>query len=180
MGPRLALVLIAAFSLPVAAVQGQAPTDAVAPTQAVGPSTEPGRVTVATNAEGAAVTIDGASVGTTPLAVQHLAPGPHRLELRRGREVVSREFAVEAGKDLRLNIDLTPQSAPAIRAAEAEAAAAESSDRSDEAADDSPWYTRWYVIGGAAVVVAAAVIVVIAASSGGGDAGPAIDVPPIQ
>lgn len=66
----------------------------------------PGTVVIASNPTGAEILIDGAAKGVTPLTVQ-LAPGPHKLELRRGGN--SREFTVDvaAGEQLTQQIDLT-------------------------------------------------------------------------
>jgi TonB family protein len=57
---------------------------------------------------GAAVTVDGAAVGETPLASLKLPPGVHQVELgREGYERHSETLRIEAGKRAKLDVALT-------------------------------------------------------------------------
>ena len=57
----------------------------------------------------AEIYFDGKKLGTTPLAVENLPLGPHRLELRRpGYARVVREVVLKAGEPVRMKIRLTP------------------------------------------------------------------------
>ena len=66
----------------------------------------PGTVVIESNPTGADILIDGAAKGVTPLTID-LAPGQHKLELRRRGN--SRQFTLDvaAGEQLRQQIDLT-------------------------------------------------------------------------
>jgi len=58
----------------------------------------------------AEIYFDGKKLGTTPLAIENLPLGPHRLELRRqGYGTVVREVVLEEGKAVRLKVRLTAE-----------------------------------------------------------------------
>jgi tetratricopeptide (TPR) repeat protein len=58
----------------------------------------------------AEIYFDGRKLGTTPLAIENLPLGPHRLELRRqGYGTVVREVVLEAGKPVRIKVRLTAE-----------------------------------------------------------------------
>ena len=67
---------------------------------------QPGMLVVESNPSGAEIVIDGAAKGVTPMTIE-LAPGSHKLELRRRGN--AREFTIDitAGQQLTQQIDLT-------------------------------------------------------------------------
>lgn len=64
----------------------------------------PGTLVVRSNRSGAAVQVDGAARGRTPLPELSLLPGPHALEARDGGQVLRRSLDVRAGQ--RLEVEL--------------------------------------------------------------------------
>jgi PEGA domain-containing protein len=61
---------------------------------------------------GAAVTIDGRSVGRTPVSISDLAPGPHTVVLKHEVGSATEQVLIEAGKASYLSVPLAPRSAP--------------------------------------------------------------------
>jgi hypothetical protein len=77
----------------------------------VAPST--GQLTVRSEPAGARVTIDGAPSGVTPLSVEGLAPGLHKILLETELSSVTQEVTIEPGATASLVVPMTtPQGVP--------------------------------------------------------------------
>ncbi|MCB9643547.1 MAG: serine/threonine protein kinase [Myxococcales bacterium] len=71
-------------------------------------------ISVQSEPDGASVLVDGQSIGTTPLSRTKIAPGKHRLILRKtGYQTLRRGFSVSADELKPLSFDLSPQAARA-------------------------------------------------------------------
>lgn len=84
-----------------------------------------GGFTIFTDPPGAKAILDGQDLGqVTPMKVQSVAPGVHRLELRLGDRLWSQEIVVKAGEMTSLQVTMPPaptppeQPPPAVAAAE--------------------------------------------------------------
>jgi hypothetical protein len=72
-----------------------------------------GQLTIRTEPAGARVTIDGVANGTTPVTLEGLTPGTHRVELANHVSSVTQEVTVEAGTTASLVVPMTaPPSVP--------------------------------------------------------------------
>lgn len=69
----------------------------------------PGTISVATEPPGASVLVDGEPAGETPLTLEGVAPGPHRLELSLdGFDAEERVVTVTSGERAELAVTLAP------------------------------------------------------------------------
>lgn len=135
------------------ALEGVLPAPASAPAPAPAPAE--GKLLVHAADTGAELRIDGAPVGTVPLASPiSLAAGVHRIELRsEGRGAVEREVTIESGALADIELALAPVVADL---------------------DDRPaWYApaKWTASGVAVAALAGAIATHLAASSTMDDAG---------
>lgn len=156
-----------------------APTTPPAP-----PAPPPPTLLVAATVDGATVALDGADVGTTPLAPFEVTAGSHTVTVRRdGYEATSRQVSITETGSFRVDLDLAPNAETAERLRRQRSAPDEVFEEPVESATDDPWYTRWYVWAGAGAVVATAVIVGVVVATTSGEAAPpngAIPIPPIR
>lgn len=129
------------------------------------------RLLVAVNVEGAAVSVDGESVGEAPVASIEVAPGEHTVAVTaRGFQPFNRAVAVTE-EGARVNALLEPSQ----DAARQMAADDDARDREFGAAApvEKEWHQKWWVwaaIGGGALVLAGVITAVAIAA--GGDDGP--------
>jgi hypothetical protein len=70
---------------------------------AAGPAPTDARLQIDSNPSGAHVLIDGRDRGTTPLAVDGLAPGSHKVQIRADAGTVQRTVSVAAGETVQLS-----------------------------------------------------------------------------
>lgn len=136
---------------------------------------------LAINQDGAAVSIDGETVGEAPLAPLEIAPGTHTVAVRApGMQPFNR--SVEVSMDgARVNVDLEPlpEEAAALAAQDAEEAqnfTVADGGGSDDGLTKQWWF--WAAVGGGALVLTA-IIVGIAVAAGGDDNPQGFRVPPI-
>ena len=72
-----------------------------------------GQLLVRTEPPGARVTIDGTPSGTTPVTVELLAAGPHKVTLQTDQSSVTQDVTIEAGTTASLVVPMaTPQGIP--------------------------------------------------------------------
>lgn len=92
-----------AQSAPAPAPQLQyAAQSAAAPAAPVGGMANLASLNITSSVEGAEVEIDGAFVGSTP-AKTRVAPGVHKVTVRHGAQVWSRDLTVQPGADVNVN-----------------------------------------------------------------------------
>ena len=77
-----------------------------------GPTT--GQLTIRTEPAGARVTVDGSPSGTTPLTLEGLAPGPHKVALANDATSITQEVTIQAGMTASLVVPLTAPAAPVL------------------------------------------------------------------
>jgi tetratricopeptide (TPR) repeat protein len=99
-----------------------------------------GHVRLAASVDGAAVTVDGAPSGTTPVADGlDLAPGTHSvLVSRAGYRSAQASLTIKAGESQDLKLELTPEAPPASAAPPPSAAASGDTGLHPSAAPSSP------------------------------------------
>jgi hypothetical protein len=76
-----------------------------------GPTT--GQLTIRTEPAGARITVDGTPSGTTPVTLEGLAPGPHKVALANDAASITQEVTIQAGMTASLVVPLTAPAAPA-------------------------------------------------------------------
>ncbi len=121
----------------------------------------PGTLSVFADVEGAQVTINGRSIGTTPVSGLVLPPGPQELRVtREGYQDVVLRLTVHAGRDEPVVVKMAPLSSPplpSLREAPAGSLLNGGEVRGRMKAS-KPWYSRWYVWTAVGAVVAGGVV----------------------
>jgi len=137
----------------------------VEPSPPAGPAIAASVIEVETTPTGAAITVDGALRGLSPLKLRDLSPGVHTFTITKsGYEGASRTLVVVPGKDDRIQVELPVQPMTPPPSA------------SSIAAPKGGGKGKWIaIIGGVAAAGAVA-----AASGGGGTKPPPPPPPPIQ
>ncbi len=121
------------------------------------PPPPPATLLVTVNVDGADVSIDGASIGTSPVAATRVEAGTHRVDVaREGYAAAQRQVEIVPGEQERLDVSLTALDPALVATTTSSTEQAEA----DRAASEPAWYEQWYVwVGvGAGVVVVAGVI----------------------
>ncbi len=138
---------------------------------------------VASNVDGAAVNVDDASVGETPLPPGDVEPGRHVVTVTRPGFLVQRhEIEVAAGDAARLDFDLEPTREQAAADAAGDQNAALVGYEGLETEEDGGLLSKWWfwaAAGGGLVVVGVLTGVIIAVASSSGSTN-GIPVPPLQ
>ncbi len=129
------------------------------------PPPAPTTLLVATNIDGANVSIDGEVIGQTPLPPVEVSAGGHTLSVTRPGFLPYNRALEISEEGLRTNVELEPDPEFASRLAEEDRAAAEQFIVADEESDSilEKWWF-WTAVG--VVVVGAAIGIGVAASGG--------------
>jgi hypothetical protein len=117
-----------------------------------------GRLVIDSSAGAATVSVDGAVVGTTPLAAWHaVAPGRHRVEVaKRGFELFASEVDVAAGQTLTVTAPLVALvGPPPIGPSPGPVAPVEPEPVDDDEGGMSPWFWACVGVAGASALTMA-------------------------
>jgi hypothetical protein len=105
-----------------AALASRAPATDAAPQTSAREDTTPqtqaqdGRLLVRSQPPGAFVIVDGRRRGTTPVTLEGLAPGPHRVEVQSGGAAINQQVSVENGATTSLVVPLSTSGWVEVRA----------------------------------------------------------------